>query len=75
MTLTQRPYSCVWEDEDGRPYLEYKYPLRPDADTTFILPRDLTLADVKRIAAFLNSVVVEVDRRAILGAISEDQTP
>lgn len=57
MTLTQRPYSSVWEDEAGNPYLEYKFPLRGEADCTFILPRKLTLLDVNRIARFLETLI------------------
>lgn len=36
--------------------VQYVFPLRPDLDVRLILPRDLTMAEVRRLEAFLHAL-------------------
>lgn len=38
--------------------LEYVYPLRPDFDARVVVPRDLTLHETRRLAAFLATLAM-----------------
>ena len=38
--------------------LEYVFPLRPDRNVVFIIPRNLTIAEASRLATFIESIVM-----------------
>jgi len=55
------PHGNEWVtlDAAGRPWVEYRYPLRNgNVLCTLLLPRDLTSAEVARLSAFIASLVV-----------------
>ena len=44
--------------------MEYHYPLRDNQNVRLVLPRDLKVTEVKRLTAFMNTLVVDFDATA-----------
>ncbi len=60
---TQEPAALSGRELPSAGLVEYPFPLREDQNVRLVLPRDLKKSEVKRLAAFMNTLAVDYEEQ------------